>query len=325
MEALIDFEIVFTTFWQNLGGWLEYPMQAFTFLGSELFFLLVMPALYWSIDPVIGFRAGMMLILSGGLNSVFKMLFHTPRPFWVDSNVRAYSSETSFGMPSGHSQNSAAIWGIVAATIRRKWAYILAVLLIFFIGLSRIYLGVHFLHDVLTGWLAGILIIMLYIKFEAPVSGWLNKKSFAVQILVSFLFGVSFILLGYIAQLSAGKWILPAEWTTLALAAGAEAPDPFNLEGVITIAGVAFGFTAGFAWWRHKFGIYEIKCSSIKKLARYAFGLIGIVALYFGLKLVFPEEPILVGGIFRFIRYTLIGMWVTFIAPWFFRLLHLER
>jgi len=325
MEALIDFEIAFTTFWQNLGGWLEYPMQAFTFLGSELFFLLVMPALYWSIDPVIGFRAGMMLILSGGLNSVFKMLFHTPRPFWVDSNVRAYSSETSFGMPSGHSQNSAAIWGIIAATIRSKWAYILAVVLVFFIGLSRIYLGVHFLHDVLTGWLAGILIILLYIKFEAPVSGWLKSKTFAFQILVSFLFGVSFILLGYLAQLSTSKWVLPTEWTTLALAAGAEAPDPFNLEGVITIAGVAFGFTAGFAWWRNKFGVYEIRCSSVKKLARYTFGLMGIVVLYFGLKLVFPEEPLLVGGTFRFIRYTLIGMWVTFIAPWFFRLLHLER
>ncbi len=80
MDALIEFEILFTAFWQNLGAWLEYPMQAFTFLGSELFFLLVMPALYWSIDPVIGFRAGMMLILSGGLNSVFKMLFRTPRP-----------------------------------------------------------------------------------------------------------------------------------------------------------------------------------------------------------------------------------------------------
>ena len=135
MEALIDFEILVTLFWQNLDGWLEYPMQAFTFLGSELFFLLVMPALYWSIDPVIGFRAGMMLILSGGLNSILKMLFLTPRPYWVDSGVRAYSSETSFGMPSGHSQNSAAIWGIIATTIRKKWAYVFAVLLVFFIGL----------------------------------------------------------------------------------------------------------------------------------------------------------------------------------------------
>ncbi len=63
-----------------------------------------------------------------------------------------------------------------------------------------------------------------------------------------------------------------------------------------------------------------------KKLARYAFGLLGIVALYFGLKLIFPEEePILVGAIFRFIRYALIGLWVTLFAPLFFRHFHLDR
>lgn len=325
MDAIIELEILFNTFWQNLGGWLEYPMQAFTFLGSELFFLLVMPALYWSIDPVIGFRAGMMLILSGGLNSALKILFHTPRPFWVDSDVAALASETSFGMPSGHSQNSAAIWGVIAATIRSKRAYILAILLVFFIGLSRIYLGMHFLHDVLTGWLAGILIILLYLKLEAPVAQWLKQKSLVVQILLSFLFAISFILLGYLARISASNWTLPPEWTTLALAAGAERPDPFNLEGVITIAGVAFGFTAGFAYWRHKFGVYEIKCSALKRLARYAFGLLGIVALYFGLKIIFPEEPLLVGAIFRFIRYALIGLWVTFFAPLFFRFFRLDR
>ncbi len=325
MEALIEFEILFTTFWQNLGGWLEYPMQAFTFLGSELFFLLVMPALYWSIDPVIGFRAGMMLILSGGLNSILKMFFHTPRPFWIDSDVRAYASETSFGMPSGHSQNSAAIWGIIAATVRTRWAYIIAILLVFFIGLSRIFLGVHFLHDVLTGWLVGILIILLYLKLETPVAHWLQRKTIGVQILLSFLFAIAFIVLGFIARLSASNWTLPPEWTTLALAAGAEQPDPFNLEGVITIAGVAFGFTSGFAWWRHKYGVYKIKCSSLKRLARYAFGLLGIVALYFGLKIVFPEEPILAGALFRFIRYTLIGLWVTVFAPLFFRMFHLDR
>ena len=275
MDALIEFEILFTAFWQNLGAWLEYPMQAFTFLGSELFFLLVMPALYWSIDPVIGFRAGMMLILSGGLNSVFKMLFHTPRPFWVDADVKAFSSETSFGLPSGHSQNSAAIWGIIAATIRAKWAYIAATLLVFFIGLSRIYLGVHFLHDVLTGWLAGILIILVYLKFETSIARWLNGKSLGVQLLLSFLFGVSFIVLGILARASASNWTLPQEWINTALAAGAEQPDPFNLEGVVTIAGVAFGFTSGYAVWRHLYGVYKIRCSSIKKTGTLRFWIAG--------------------------------------------------
>ncbi len=324
MDAFIEFQIQFTLFLQNLGVWLEAPMQAFTFLGSELFFLLVMPALYWSIDAAIGFRAGMMLILSGGLNSVLKIFFHTPRPYWVDANVKAFTSETSFGMPSGHSQNSAAIWGIIAASIRRGWAYFAAILMIFFISISRIFLGVHFLHDVLTGWLAGIVLIILYLKLEAPAAKWLKGRSFATQILIIFLFSMLMILLAFLARLSASAWTLPQEWITLALAAGAEAPDLFSLDGVITIAGVAFGFLGGYAWWIKSNGVYEIKCSTIKRLARYAFGLLGIVVLYFGLKIVFPEDPIIIGGIFRFIRYALIGLWVTAIAPWFFRLLRLD-
>jgi membrane-associated phospholipid phosphatase len=324
MDLLTQFEINFTLFLQNLGAWLEIPMQGFTFLGNELFFLLVMPALYWSLDPVLGFRAGMMLILSGGLNSFFKVLFHTPRPFWIDSRVEAFSSETSFGLPSGHSQNSAAIWGILAASIKKKWATVLAVLIIFFIGISRIYLGVHFLHDVLTGWLVGILIIILYLKLEKPVAKWLADKKLFELLLIAFLFSFVFIVLGVIAQQLTKSWQLPPEWVSQAIASGAEKPDPFSLEGIFTIAGVGFGFTAGYTWWVRTFGLYKIKCSALKRLARYTLGLLGIVALYFGLKFIFPEHPVWLGAVLRFVRYTLIGLWVTAFAPWLFKKMNLD-
>ena len=172
----MEIELLVNLFFQNLGGWLESLMQAFTFLGNELFFLLIMPALYWSIDPATGFRAGMMLIISGGLNSSLKMLFHSPRPYWIDPQVKAMASETSFGLPSGHSQNSAAIWGMIAASFRKKWAWSVALVVIFLVGISRLYLGVHFLRDVLSGWLIGGLIVILYLVLEAPVSRWLSTR-----------------------------------------------------------------------------------------------------------------------------------------------------
>jgi len=325
MDALIDFEIAFTLFIQNLGNWLEMPMQAFTFLGSELFFLLIMPALYWSIDPVIGFRAGMMLVISGGLNSALKIFFHTPRPYWVDSRVKAFSSETSFGMPSGHSQNSASIWGMVAESVHKRSAIVIGIIVVFLIGLSRIYLGVHFLHDVLTGWLIGTLIILLYLKMEKSIARWLNNKGLGFQVLMAFLFSAFFILLGWLAQSASRGWTLPGEWISNALSAGADEPDPLNLEGMITIAGVAFGFLTGFALWREKYGVYTIKCSQGKRLLRYGVGLVGIFILYFGLKVVFPEEPLVLGMVLRYFRYTLIGLWVTFFAPWFFKRLKLDR
>ena len=324
METLVEMEILFTTLVQNLGSWLEAPMQAFTFLGSEMFFLLIMPALYWSIDPVIGFRAGMMLIISGGLNTTLKMLFHTPRPFWVDGSVKALTSETSFGLPSGHSQTSAAIWGMVAHTTRKRLAMIIAVIVVFLIGFSRIYLGVHFLHDVLTGWLAGILFVILYLSLEKPVAKYIKTKTLGFQILAALLFSLLFILLGKLGSNIGNQWSLPGEWTSNALAAGVAAPDPFNMEGIITIAGVAFGFLAGYALWINRYKQYQIKCNALKRVLRYIVGLIGIVILYFGLKLVLPEEPALVGALLRYLRYTLIGFWVTYFAPWIFRRLHLD-
>ncbi len=324
MDWLMEFEISITLFLQQLGTWLEVPFQSFTFLGNELFFLLVMPAIYWSINPQIGFRAGMMLVLSGGFNSCFKMLFHSPRPFWVDSRVQALTSETSFGIPSGHSQNSAAIWGMVASSMRKKWALVVAIVVVFFIGLSRLYLGVHFVRDVLAGWLIGVLLVVFYLKLEKPIAKWLAARSFGVQLLISFIFSIFLITLGILCQTTSISWELPSAWISQAVAAGAEAPTPYSLEGVITIAGVAFGFTAGYAWWYKKFGKPIIKASSIKRLARYIIGLLGILALYIGLKYIFPQDPLFIEGIFRFVRYALIGLWVTAAAPLLFKKLHLE-
>jgi hypothetical protein len=62
----------------------------------------------------------------------------------------------------------------------------------------------------------------------------------------------------------------------------------------------------------------------MKRLLRYLVGLVGIFILYFGLKLLLPEEPLMIGIVIRYARYALIGFWVTFLAPWLFRRLHLD-
>ena len=323
MEGLIQWELLFSAWVQSLGQWLEFPMQVFSFLGNEMFFLLIMPAIYWSLDPVLGFRAGMMLVISGGLNSALKMFFHTPRPYWVDTNIKAFSAEASFGLPSGHAQTAASIWGMLGKMVQKRGSLLIAGVVIFLIGLSRIYLGVHFLHDVLSGWLIGILILILYLKLEKPIGKWLERRTLWAQVMYAFLFSACILMLGLWAQNSSSSWSVPAEWSSLAIAASGKAPDPFNLEGVLTIAGVAFGFTAGFAWWRSKTGIEQIHYGTGKRLARYGIGLVGILILYLGLGFIFPDEPYLLGAALRYLRYALIGGWVTAFAPWCFKQLHL--
>jgi len=187
MAILIQNGINWVVALQSLGSWLELPMQFFTFLGQENFFFLVLPLIYWSVDAQLGLRVALILVTSNYLNSIIKLLFATPRPYWVSSRVEPHSIEHSFGTPSGHAQNAAALWGIMAVGVNKRWAWITAIALALFIGFSRVYLGMHFVHDVIIGWLIGYAILFLFIKFWDPIETWLKTKTFAQQVMIAFI------------------------------------------------------------------------------------------------------------------------------------------
>jgi len=112
MESIWPLEIRWTLALQSLGDVLLLPMRLVTFLGDEEFYMLVMPALYWCVDALLGLRIGLMLVLSGTLNGAAKLLFKSPRPCWLDARVTAHISESTFGMPSGHAMNAASVGAI---------------------------------------------------------------------------------------------------------------------------------------------------------------------------------------------------------------------
>jgi hypothetical protein len=91
-------------------------MQFFSFLGTEEFFLFFLPFLYWCVDVRLGVRVGVMLSLSNSVNGFFKLAFHQPRPYWLSTQVLPGVSETSYGIPSGHAQHAATIWGVVGSS-----------------------------------------------------------------------------------------------------------------------------------------------------------------------------------------------------------------
>ncbi len=94
------------------------------------------------------------------LNESFKTWFHRPRP-----NVPwSIGDEHTFSFPSGHSIFSTVLYGLIAYLVlarrtplpRRLLTAILAITMPLAIGLSRIYLGVHFPTDVLAGYITGL-------------------------------------------------------------------------------------------------------------------------------------------------------------------------
>jgi membrane-associated phospholipid phosphatase len=316
MDTIWNVGITINIFFQSLGTWLKTPMEMFSFLGNEYFFLFLLPALYWSIDASVGLRVGIILLLSTSVNDAFKMAFHGPRPYWYSSEVIGYAKETSFGVPSGHAQIAAGVWGMLAASVRKWWAWLIAILVILLIGISRMYLGVHFPHDVLLGWLIGGLLLWLTLYFWNSISAWAKALNLGRQILAAFLASLVLILFSLIPYigLKVTNWQPPQAWAQYAT-------EAVSLSGAFTTAGTVFGLLTGLAWFNRQGG-FSTDGPVWKRVVRFLLGAVGVLVFYLGLKILFgliaPDTEALLPFLLRFVRYTLVGAWVSAGAPWMF-------
>ncbi len=319
MDVFHQIEITLILLIQSIGGWLAGPMQVISFLGREEFFMAAMPLIYWSIDGAMGLRFAVMLLFSNAVNCALKLVFHSPRPYWIDARVRALSTESSFGLPSNHAQVGASVWGLAASVVKPAWARVILIVIIGLIGFSRIYLGMHFISDVIFGWIIGALLLFLIFAWEAPVLRWLKPQPLNRQVIWAFL--SSLILIGIItlSRASAGSWQIPQAWIDNVSAATPGSPiAPFNLDDAFTLAGTWFGMMAGVAWLYHRQGTFNAAGTFEKRALRYIVGIAGMLTLYLALGAIFPRQQDILSFSLRYIRYTFIGLWVAALAPMVF-------
>ena len=319
MESFIEPGIAFILWIQSLGAWLASPMKMISFLGNEEFYLFVAPAIYWCLDARLGLRLGISLMLSGMINSGFKLALHGPRPYWLDAQVQAFSAETSFGVPSGHSQNAAVVWGVLARRVNTGWSWLLAGLIVALIGISRMVLGVHFPHDVFFGWLIGAILLWAIIRWEGKFLAWFTRFRLTQQIFLAL--GASLVLILFIAliRILLGDYQVPQAWIVAAAQATPEADPiaPLALSGIVSNAGTLFGLVAG-GIWLHQKGWMDAGGELWKRLLRFLIGVIGVFILWFGLGEIFPRGETLLPFALRYLRYALVGFWISGLAPWLF-------
>jgi undecaprenyl-diphosphatase len=135
-----------------------------TALGGPTVLGLIVAAVIGFLLLQARYRSALAILLAAVtgelLNSAMKSLFMRPRPAIVPHLRTVY--ETSF--PSGHAMNSAIIYLTLGALLMRfaqgrltkVYCLTLAVLLTCLVGISRVYLGVHYPTDVLAGWTIGL-------------------------------------------------------------------------------------------------------------------------------------------------------------------------
>jgi membrane-associated phospholipid phosphatase len=154
---------------------LDIIMRAFTLIGSFPAIAVVAVAVLiwcWRRGDLEAFTALIAVIAADeALNFYLKHLFERPRPD-LFSEIAALHT---YSFPSGHAMAAVAIYGMIAVVIARLeprlrlWIFAGVVPIILLIGLSRIYLGVHWITDVLAGYAAGSTLL-----FAALL--WLNLR-----------------------------------------------------------------------------------------------------------------------------------------------------
>lgn len=153
-------------------------VKAVTYFGNWQTTIIIagILILYKKTRMKLGVPAAIMAIISVATYSILKLLFNRPRPdraLWL-----VVQHDASF--PSGHSLNCLVFYGTIFYLIftgiyRTKYRTSILVflaVLIFSIGISRIYLGVHYPTDIIGGWSLGIFLLMLF-------SFWVDKNSIA--------------------------------------------------------------------------------------------------------------------------------------------------
>ncbi len=291
MEALMDWGIGVILWLQQLRPTFDGIFEALTFTGDEMFFLLFLPLVYWCLDRRTGARLTLLFLISAYINAAVKVIAGQPRPYQYNITVWAYSEVGMGGFPSGHTQNAVVVWGYLAAQIRRKWAWVVAGLLMVLVPLSRLYLGVHFPHDLLGGYVIGIIVLLLFLRWEQHTELRLVRLQLREQLALAI--GIPVLL------------------TAL-----------FFHEDGVTAGATLLGMSVGFVLQPYWVG-FEAQDVWWKRVVRYALGGVVMVGLWAGLKAAFSAlEPAL---LFRFVRYTLMGLWGSIGAPWAFVRLGLAR
>ena len=159
-------------------------MQVFTFLGTHTFlipanlalvtyFLIIKKHRWYSINvPVVALSSVLLMFL-------LKLIFHRNRPL-----TPLLEAAKGYSFPSGHALMSITFYGLLIFLVWQsgkniwvKWVLtVLLALLIAFIGISRVYLRVHYASDVLAGFCVGLMWLLLSLWLLRKIETYSRRK-----------------------------------------------------------------------------------------------------------------------------------------------------
>ncbi len=320
MEALYEFGLEATRWLQAMYPQLAGFMQIMSDFGRFELYLAAIPLVYWCINKRLGVHLSYLLVVSTVLNLGFKHIGRQPRPLWLDDSIGLSNAE-SYGFPSGHVQTATLVFYFLAGWLRESWLWLFATLYVFLMALSRVYLGVHFVHDVVAGFFVALLLLGGYLAWQQFGVRRFKQRIFGQRLLFAAVLPLA-LLIVYVAII----FLRGEPDASLPWASHFELAELESFEGTIQFIAVMLGAGVGFTFEQTRV-CFKVEGVWWKRLLRYVIGLIGILLIWRGLGVVFgaiaPDELLWLSLPLRFIRYTLLGLWLAYYAPMLFVMLNL--
>ena len=215
-------DIAISKFFESIRNpFLDVIAKGFSLLGEPIFMVVLICAAYWLIDKKLGERLAVVTFTSMIFNAVLKGSVKRLRPYAASHVTRVPSeglvdtmsltNDASF--PSGHSQISAGVTMGTATHYNITWVWITAMVLTLGVMWSRIYLGVHYFTDTLTGAALGIFFACLWDLLYARLAStkyWIIA-GFAVVSIVFMILVPDKAMFEHAGMLIAGAIALPIE------------------------------------------------------------------------------------------------------------------
>jgi len=263
---------------------LDHVAKILTWTGMEGFYLVLLPVLFWSVNRKFGLRVTYVFVASMFVNAWLKDALQIQRPIGIPG-IRSLMlwSGTGYAMPSGHAQGSMTFWLMIGLWFKKVWLWIALISLVFAIGLSRLYVGLHWPLDVLVGWGIGLIVAPL----GWALGEWWSYRQLAFQVRLMFAVALPMVLL--LMQQDGTSALYAA--LLLGIGTGAVLEEKW------------LGVDIDKVWWKRL-------CTAVIGIA----GLIAVQWLVKGLS-VWPIGSELLA----IIRGALMGLWGTLGAPYVFR------
>lgn len=282
------------------NNFFDYLLYFITQFGDELFFLLIVVTIYWCIDKREGFRLVNLFMVSQIVVGFVKVTVKRKRPYLADGIKGIIEETEGYSFPSGHSNNISVVCTDVSLFSKRKnkkayrFVLITSCIIVPLVMLSRMYLGQHYLTDVLVGGLVGVGVGLAgYYLFDLLKD---NEEKLMYAIVPCCLILFITALVFYFKK-------------------GDTADALVNIAGTYSSASIGY-------YIEKRFVKYDVKSDKVwRYFVRFIVGAIIVIALKEGLKMLFG----LFGGgmwaaiLTEFIRYFVIGIFVTLLAPMLFK------